>query len=130
MGSIPGAYPGTILVKGYVSHPMQLVFNRPMTSIVAKKIGGRGSGWCKARQSIGDFFPWILALQIGCLALDSKHLTDMGEVEIVVQCARGLDTSCFNPSMAFCCLAISWKKNRLRQSRRCRFSDFVDCLWR
>ena len=82
--AVSHADPRAILVKGDIPHPMEFVFNRPMSPIIGKNIRIAGLVFRQARKSVSNFLSWIFSSQVGHLAFDAEHLLDIRKIKVIV----------------------------------------------
>lgn len=71
------------------------MFDRPMRAVDLKEASGIGLFRCSAGDAVGDFVGAFL----GRLPFDHEGLSDVREVEVVVECGGGPDLSGLDPPM-------------------------------
>lgn len=99
------AHLGTILVVGHVSHVVQAILDLPMAAVVDEHLLRRSLLWRQAGYAVDGFRDGLAALddvsvQVGGGAPNAEDLSDVGEVEVVVQLGAGPDLPRLDPPMA------------------------------
>ncbi|MGH9960964.1 MAG: hypothetical protein ACREBC_28240 [Pyrinomonadaceae bacterium] len=87
-----GTHRGAVLIKGNVAHPhpMQAVLDRPVTAVEGEQTLGIGPFLDEAGDEVDRFGGGLTLVHGQALAGDARDLSDIGEVEIVVEAGGGL----------------------------------------
>jgi len=80
---------------------MQAVLDRPVTAVEGEQTFWIGPFLGEAGDEVDRFGGGLTVLHGQALAGDARDLSDMGEVEIVVEAGGGLEGAGFNPSVGF-----------------------------
>ena len=99
------AHLGTIFVIDHVPHVVQAILDLPVTAVVGEHLRRRRPLWRQARQAVDRFLDGFaafhhVAVQVGCRAPNAEDLSDVREVEVVVQLDAGPDLPLLQAPMA------------------------------
>ena len=94
-----GSYPAAVFGIVPIDNVMAAVFDAPVATIGGKHSLRVGLLSSSAGNAIGDFTGVFTGFFICELALDDKSLSNVGEVQIVVEFACGPDFADFDPAV-------------------------------
>ena len=94
-----GRCAATVFVVVPIEDVVAAIFDRPMPAVDLKEASGMGLFRCSAGDAVGDFVGAFSGLLLDPLPFDDEGLSDVREVEVVVECGGGPDLSGFDPPM-------------------------------
>jgi hypothetical protein len=97
--AVAGAYPTAILVVIPVKDIMAAIFDAPVTPVGFKDTLGVGLVWGATGNAVGKFTRLFPGLFFYGLPFDDEGLSDVGEVEVLVEFRAGPDLADFDPAM-------------------------------
>ena len=82
---------GVVFIEGYIPNIMEAILDLPLSAIQLQQPLGTGLLGGQTRQAIDDLFGFLLALEMGDLAMDAKDLSYVGEIDVVIQLGTAPD---------------------------------------
>lgn len=98
-GAVTSTYAATVFVIVPVDNVMTAVFDAPVAAVGGKNVLSVGLLRGSAGYAIGNFAGVFTAFFVCGLPLDDKSLSDMGKVQIAVECSGGPDFADFDPTV-------------------------------
>ena len=97
--AVSGAYAASVVIIVPVDDVMAAVLDAPVAAIGVENVLGVGLRGCSAGDAVGDVEGRFAGPFVEGVAFDEEDLADVGEVEVVVECAGGPDFSGLNASV-------------------------------
>jgi hypothetical protein len=101
LGARAFANAAAVFIEGDVAHPVQAVFDGPMSTAQIQQAGRVGLLGGEAGDAVDGFGAPLFAEQLSGIALDTEDLADVGEVQIAVQFGVGPDVTDFQAAVGF-----------------------------
>lgn len=120
------AHLAAVFVESDVSDPVKAVLDAPVAAVERQKLTGRGACWVEIGDAADPLDARGAAVGVGDVALDLAGLSDVGEIEIVVEDGGGADRPLLDAPVGLIeggVLRGEWIANRTLRDRRRGASD-------
>jgi hypothetical protein len=101
LGAGAFANAAAVFIEGDVAHPVQAVFDGPMSTAQIQQAGRVGLLGGEAGDAVDGFVAVFLAEDFSGIALDTEDLADVGEVQIAIEFGVGPDVTDFQSPVGF-----------------------------
>jgi hypothetical protein len=133
MRTIASSHLRAVLVVGHVTHMVKTVLDVPMLAVELQQVLGTCSCGIEAGQSEAQLACALstaqhVALKIRCDAFDAEYLTDMREVDVVVELGTGANVSDLDSTMALIDSRVLWGEKPPGGGLECPRAALAGCL--
>jgi hypothetical protein len=90
-----------VFIEGDIAHPVQAIFDGPMTATQVQQTGWIGLLGAEAGDGVDGFAALFFFEDFGDIALDAQDLADIGEVQIGVELGAGPDVTELQSTVGF-----------------------------